>query len=128
MRIHFNMNYQERLKQIKIENHIWIIYLLIIILSYYSNYFEKDFFITKNETSKNTYRKLNSLIFIILVIIYSYFENEAIKSFIKKDKSKKQQNYDTLSLIASTAVLISGIIFLYIILNDEDIGTEIAFN
>lgn len=128
MRIHFNMNYQERLKQIKIENHIWIIYLLIIILSYYSNYFEKDFFITKNETSKNTYRKLNSLIFIILVIIYGYFENEAIKSFIKKDKSKKQQNYDTLSLIASTAVLISGIIFLYIILNDEDIGTEIAFN
>ena len=122
------MNYQERLKQIKIENHIWIIYLLIIILSYYSNYFEKDFFITKNETSKNTYRKLNSLIFIILVIIYGYFENEAIKSFIKKDKSKKQQNYDTLSLIASTAVLISGIIFLYIILNDEDIGTEIAFN
>ena len=128
MRIHFNMNYQERLNQIKIENYIWIIYLVIIILSYYANYFEKDYFLTKNENSKNTYRKLNSIVFIILIIIYSYFEKDAISSFKNKDKSKKQKEYDTLSLIASTLVLISGFIFLYIILKDKDIGTEIAFN
>lgn len=49
------MNYQERLKEIKIENYIWIIYLVIIMLSYYANHFEKDYFLTKNENSKNTY-------------------------------------------------------------------------
>ena len=128
MRIHFNMNYQERLKQIKIENYIWIIYLGIIILSYCANYYEKDYFLTKKEESKRKYRKLNSTVFIILIIIYSYFEKEAINSFKTKNKSIEQQEYDTLSLIASTLVLISGYIFLYIILKDENIGTEIAFN
>ena len=128
MRIHFNMNYQERLKQIKIENNIWIIYFIIIALSYYANYFEKDYFLTKNKKSKETYRKLNSFIFIILIIIYSYFEKESFSSFKNKNKSIEQNKYDTLSLIASTLVLISGFIFLYIILEDENIGTEIAFN
>ena len=122
------MNYQERLKQIKIENYIWIIYLGIIILSYCANYYEKDYFLTKKEKSKRKYRKLNSTVFIILIIIYSYFEKEAINSFKTKNKSIEQQKYDTLSLIASTLVLISGYIFLYIILKDENIGTEIAFN
>lgn len=122
------MNYQERLKQIKIENYIWIIYLGIIILSYCANYYEKDYFLTKKEESKRKYRKLNSTVFIILIIIYSYFEKEAINSFKTKNKSIEQQEYDTLSLIASTLVLISGYIFLYIILKDENIGTEIAFN
>ena len=122
------MNYQERLKQIKIENYIWIIYLVIIILSYYANYFEKDFFLNQNKNSKTIYRKLNSLVFIILIIIYAYFEKEAINSFKETKKIKKQEEYDTLALIASTLVLISGFIFLYIILKDKNIETEIAFN
>ena len=109
------MNYQKRLKQIKIENYIWIIYLGIIILSYYANYFEKDFFLTKKVESKNTYRKLNTIVFISLIIIYTYFEKEAINSFKETKKIKKQEEYDTLALIASTLVLISGFIFLYII-------------
>ena len=104
------MNYQERL------------------ISYYANYFEKDYFLTKNKSSKETYRKLNSFVFIILIIIYSYFEKESILSFKNKTKSIEQNKYDTLSLIASTLVLISGFIFLYIIIKDENIGTEIAFN
>ena len=73
------MNYQERLKEIKIENYIWIIYLVIIMLSYYANHFEKDYFLTKNENSKNTYRKLNSIVFVILIIVYSYFEKDILE-------------------------------------------------
>ena len=34
----------DRLKKIKTENEIWIIYLIIIGLSYWSNYYEKDYF------------------------------------------------------------------------------------
>ena len=90
---------KKRIQQIEIENKIWIIYFIIIGLSYYGNYYEKD-----------------------------YFEKEAVNSFREKNKSKDQKKYDTLSLIATTAVLISGIIFLYIIVNDKDLDEEIAFN
>ena len=41
-----------RLKDIKVENYIWIIYIGIIVLSWYANSKEKDFIINKNENSK----------------------------------------------------------------------------
>lgn len=118
----------ERIKKIDIENNIWIIYLGIIFLSFLGNSYEKDYFFTNNQNSKSIYRKLNITVFIILILVYSYFENDAIKSFKNKNKSIKQSKYDTLSLIATTFVLISGLIFLYILIVDEDLLEEIAFN
>lgn len=118
----------ERIKKIEIENNIWIIYLGIIFICFLANSYEKDYFLTQNQNSKNTYRKLNILVFSILIIVYSYFENDSIKSFKNKNKSIKQYKYDTLSLIATTLVLISGIIFLYILIVDEDLLEEITFN
>ena len=123
-----NYNINKRLKQIETENKIWILYLLIIVLSFYANHLEKDYFLTNNNQSKETYRKINATIFIILILVYSYFEKDAIESFKQKNKSTTQYKYDTLSLIATTAVLISGIIFLYIIISDENLYEEIAFN
>ena len=119
---------EERLKKIDIENNIWIIYLGIIFLSFLANSYEKDYFINKNNLSKKTYRELNIFIFIILTLVYSYFEIDALKSFLNKDKSPKQTKLDNLTLLATTLVLLSGIIFLYILIDDEDLIEEIAFN
>ncbi len=123
-----NQNIQKRMNQIQIENNIWIIYLFIIGFSFYANYLEKDYFLTNNQNSKETYRKINTSIFTVLIIVYAYFEKDAIESFQDKKKSTTQQKYDTLILIASTAILISGFIFLYIILEDNNLEEEIAFN
>ncbi|MBQ9019324.1 MAG: hypothetical protein IJ097_03305 [Bacilli bacterium] len=119
-----NNDLQNRIKQIDTENFIWIIYLIIIALSYKANYYEKDYFINKNNNSKNKYIKINSLVFLTLVLVYIYFENDALKSL----KNKTQAKYDNLSFIATTLVLIAGLIFLYISINDTNIETEIAFN
>ena len=62
-----------RLKDIKVENYIWIIYIGIIVLSWYANSKEKDFIINKNENSKKEYQALMILIFTILLFIYYYF-------------------------------------------------------
>lgn len=118
-----NSNTIKRLNQINFENEIWIVYLIIIALSYYSNYLEKDYFINNNQKSKETYRKINTLIFTALVLIYTYFEKDSLTSYI----NNKNKN-NTLILTATTLVLISGIIFLYIILEDTNLETEIAFN
>lgn len=121
-------NTLDRINKINIENHIWIIYIGIIFLSFMANYYEKDYFLNKNNISKDYYRKLNILVFIILIFVYSYFENDAIKSFLNKQKSEKQYKYDNLTLLATTLVLISGFIFLYILIDDKNIDSEIAFN
>ena len=41
-----------RIKQIETENKIWLIYLVIIGMSYFANYYEKDYFKNHNLKSK----------------------------------------------------------------------------
>ena len=120
----------KKLKEIKTEDYIWIIYIGIIFLSWYANDLEKNFFIFKNEESKNKYRHVMILIFSVLVIIYLYFLKDSWDSFKNIDKvnNKKTKELITLSLIASLLIFISGVIFLYIAFKDENLDVELAFN
>ena len=64
---------EEKLRQITIEDFIWVIYIGIIALSYYSNYLERKYYVNNNIDSKNKYRKIIIVIFSILIIVYFYF-------------------------------------------------------
>lgn len=120
----------ERLEDIKIENFIWIIYIGIIIISWYANSKEKKYILYDDEKSRKEYQNLMIIIFTILLIIYYYFTKESyddIKNLKYNDTSKKI-TLTYLSFIGSFLILISGIIFLLIAILDENIDTEIAFN
>lgn len=121
---------EERLKDIKTENLIWIVYIGIIILSWYANSKEKHFVLYNDEKSKKEYQNLMILIFSALVIAYYYFAKDSLKDYQKLTPfdSKKKKNLTTASLIASIFILVSGLILLGIAIKDEDIDIEIAFN
>jgi len=124
-----NKEIEDRLKEIKIENYIWVIYLFIIILSFYSNELEKDYFINNNIKSKDKYRLINIVIFSILLVVYIYFFNDSysnLKNINEYDKAKKEKIL--LAFLASLFVLISGIIFLYLAYEDKNLDVELAFN
>ena len=120
----------KRIKQIDIENFIWIIYFFIIGLCLYGNKLEKNYFLTGNNIDKSNYRKINIIIFVIAVIIYLYFFIDSYQEVnnLNSYDSNKKKTYNELSLLGSTLVLISGIIFLYIAINDTELESEIAFN
>ena len=127
------MNYEKlnvKLKELKIEDFIWIIYIGIIVLSWYSNNLERKYFIFNDKLSKEKYRKIMIFIFSILIIVYTYFLNDSYKSIknTKFNDSKSKKDLTKLSFIGSLLVFLSGIIFLYIAIKDEDINVEIAFN
>jgi len=127
------MNYEElnnKLKQLKIEDFIWFIYIGIIFLSWYSNNLERKYFIYNDNISKEKYRKIIILIFSILIVVYLYFlkdSYEDLKNLKPYDNDKKKELI-TLSFIASLLIAISGVIFLYIAIQDEDLNVELAFN
>ncbi len=123
-------NKLDRLKDIKVENFIWIIYIGIIVLSYIANSKEKNFILTNNEDSKHEYQILMITIFTILLFIYYYFVSDSIKDVksLKNDDDLKKVLLNYASLIGSIFILISGIIFLLIAILDDNIDTEIAFN
>lgn len=118
------MTNQTRLKQIKIEDYIFIIYYLIITLSLYANFIERKYIIFKNPLDKEKYRNLLFIIFGIAFLVYLYY---AISNY-QDIKQGNDNDLNKLSFVASLLVLISGIIYLYIIYQDKDINIELAFN
>lgn len=123
-------NLEEKLKEIKIEDYIWILYIGIIILSFYSNSLEEKYYLYNDLVSKKKYRETLLIIFSILIVVYFYFLKGSYKDYINlndEDSSKKKELI-TLSFIASLLIFISGIIYLYIAYNDQNIDVELAFN
>jgi len=119
-----------RLKQLNTEDFIWIIYLGIIILSYYSNSIERQYFLTNNIESREKYRKIIILIFLILIVVYLYFLKGSIEDLqkLKPSDSEERKRLVFLSFLGSLLIAISGAIFLYIAIRDENIDVELAFN
>lgn len=121
---------EEKLKQLRIEDFIWVIYIGIIFLSYYSNYLERKYYVSGDVNSKNKYRNIMILIFSILIFVYLYFLYDSYKSInnLKFSDSEKKKRLLYLSFLASLLIFISGIIFLYIAVYDTDLNVELAFN
>lgn len=131
--IYFSMNYEhlnEKLKQLKTEDYIWIVYVGIIVLSWYSNTLERKYYIYNDINSKERYQKIMIFIFFILLFVYAYFLKGAFDDLknMKESDSKKKKELITLSFIASLLIAISGVIFFYIALNNHDLDVELAFN
>jgi len=128
--IQFNMNLNDKLKQLKIEDFIWVIYIGIIILSWYSNSLERKYYCFNDLESKKKYREIMTTIFIILIIVYFYFLMDSINSLknIDENTSEETKKLLYLSFLASLFIFISGLIFLYISIKDEDLNVELAFN
>ena len=118
------------LKKINIEEFIWIIYLIIIYLSFYSNKLERKYYLYDDHKAKNTYRNINIIIFFIAFLVYIYFFIDGYKSInnlsIYDDSFKRFLN--EISFVASTLILIAGSIFLFIAIYDINLDTEIAFS
>ena len=120
----------KKLNSLKVEELVWIIYIGIIIYSFYSNSLEKKYFLTGNKEIQKKYRQTLIIIFSILIIIYFYFLNDSYNSLqeLKITDSNNKKKLVYLSFLASLFIFLSGVIFLYIAYSDESLDVEIAFN
>lgn len=122
-------NKEEILRTIEIENYIWIIYLVIIFLSFMANKEEVNYFINNDMQSKSNYRKLIIIIFSIVLGIYYYFFVSGYKTYksLSPYDTESKKFFETINFIADFLILISGVIFLFIAIFDKELETEIAF-
>lgn len=102
------MNY-DKLKDIKIEDIIWVIFIILSILSIYGNYLEKIYLKTNNKEYDNTANKIFEFTLIITLIAYLYFlyRNYIIYNNIE-DSKKELYSYKVLG----TLFLVIGILIL----------------
>lgn len=125
-----NDSLDKKLEQLRIEDFIWVIYIGIIFISWCANSLERKYFIYNDLESREKYRKIMILIFSILIIIYFYFLKDSYDDVknINPFDSNEVKKLTNLSFIASLLIFISGLIFLYIAIKDEELNVEIAFN
>lgn len=120
----------EKLKELNIEDFIWVVYIFIIILSWYSNKLERNYYLYNDIKSKEKYRKILIIIFSIAIVVYLYFLKSSVSDInnLKVTDSYKKKNLVYLSFIGSLLIAISGFIFLYIAFVDDNLDVELAFN
>lgn len=125
-----NDDLNKKLKQLKVEDFIWLIYIGIIVMSWYSNTLERKYYIYNDLNSKEKYRHITTLIFCILIIVYLYFLKDSLDEIrnLKPWDTPKKKRLTYLSFFGSLAIAISGFIFLYISIVDVNLDVELAFN
>ncbi len=118
----------EILQKIQDENIAWSIYIVLILLSFYSNSIEKKYILFDDVKAKEEYRKLNIFIFAVALLVYLYFFEDSLRDVknLKETDSSTTKFFNEANLIAATLILIGGCILLYIAIFDKDLETEIA--
>ena len=120
------MNTNKRIKKLKLENIIWGIYIVIIALNFISNDYEKYYYLTKDIRYRKIYKNINIFAIGITILIYAYTEINSYLNYKNKTNNKEKDKYKAYSLIASTLILIGGLILLYNAIFDNTIEEEIA--
>lgn len=109
------VNLSQTLRELEIEDFIWIIYAFIVIGALASDYFERQWLINKDTNARKTFKTINIIIFIVTFIIYFYFVTLTYKrlkeqnpNLTMKDMFLKEANF-----IAALLFLIGGGIYLF---------------
>ena len=109
-----NIDY-ERLKEIKINDIIFVVYIVISIAAIICNNIEEDN-IKNNKESTKVITSVRSAIIIVGILIYLYFVYTSYKNFKNPNKnlSKKDKKANNYALLSSILFLIASIIVFYV--------------
>ena len=103
----------ENLKELEIEDFIWIISLFSACFALLSNKFEKDYLYTHNLSKEKEYKTINIALLVIAFFIYLYFmmlNYKRIKN--STHQSFKQMRINNANFLAATLIVLATIIYI----------------
>lgn len=104
----------KKLKRLRNEDFIWIVYFFIVVFALYSNKLDRDYLLKKDNEAYKREKYINITIFFIAFFIYLYF-----LLLLTEDLSSMEKNFNDpayrstfIQLIAAILFLIGGAIYL----------------
>lgn len=104
-----NSRLAEKLRNLKVSDYIFIIFIVISLSGIYADHKEKDALIHKDLKGKEKAHNIRMIALIASLLIYIFFLNTRIKS-TEERVSKFLNNLD---ILATILFIIGGIIFIY---------------
>ncbi len=104
----------KKLKRLRNEDFIWIVYFFIVVFALYSNKLDRDYLLKKDNEAYKREKYINITIFFIAFFIYLYFLlllTEDLGS-MKKNFNDPAYRSTFIQLIAAILFLIGGAIYL----------------
>ena len=108
------MNINKKLKRLKNEDFIWIVYFFIVVFALYSNKLDRNYLLKKDNEAYKREKYINITIFFVAFFIYLYF-----LLLLTEDIGSMEKNFDDpayrstfIQLIAAILFLIGGAIYL----------------
>lgn len=118
----------KKLKLIKQEDYIWIVYFFIVTFAIISNYYERNYIFTRNNQSFKTYHGINTVLLITALIIYLYYL--AISYDELRNSNPKNAQINFIREVGAILFVVAGIIYIYVDLktrNDDIFDDNIGF-
>lgn len=114
-----------KLKQLKNEDIIWIIYFFIVVFALYSNKLDRDYLLNHDNSAYKSEKYINIGIFFVTFFIYLYFVLLLTEDLSNMERNFNNDNYRStfIQLIAALLFLIGGSIYLIneIVRKDDDL-------
>lgn len=103
----------ENLKELEIEDFIWIISLFSACFALLSNKLEKDYLYTHNLSKEKEYKTINITLLVIAFFIYLYFMMLNYKRIKRNNhQSFKQMRINNANFLAATLIVLATIIYI----------------
>ncbi len=117
-----------KLKELKIEDYIWLVYYFIVTFAIISNQYERNYVITKDKSSQKKSNKINRTILITAFFIYLYFVLLSFKNIdiLKRKGNTKEVKYAFQNLIAQILFLVGGAYSIYADFNAKNTDVDVA--
>ena len=119
---------ERKLKLLKEEDIVWLIYFFIIIFAIISNKNERLSLLFNSKKNSDNAKIINSTILIVAFCIYLYFVIVTINNFdlLKRNGSNKDIRVAFERLIANILFLVAGAVAIYADFDSNTTGTDIA--
>lgn len=117
----YSMNdLNQKLRLLKNENLIWIIYIFISIAAIASNFFEKEYDISKNIDAYKKYKTINICIFTVAFFIYIYFFITIYGKLKNTQKYTKKYQLTEAQLFGAILFIVGGLIYLIVEISENE--------
>lgn len=113
-------NINEKLRLLRNEDLIWITYIFIAVAAIVSNYFEKQYDLSKDRDAYKKYKTINICIFTVAFFIYLYFFITIYGKLKNVRESTERFRLTQAQLFGAILFLIGGVIYLMVEISETE--------